>query len=114
MRDDLARVVDIWLACRDTLEFVSGVAEEQYRRDRKLQNALCRSLEIIGEAARTISHEFKAVHPALPWEKMAALRHRIVHEYFRLDLDIIWEIANHDVPALLTLLEPLVPPEEPP
>ena len=44
---------------------------------------------------------------------MIGLRHRVVHEYFRLDLDIIWRIATHDVPELVPLLQPLVPPEEP-
>lgn len=114
MRDDLARVVDIWLACRDILEFVSGVAEGQYLQDRKLQSALCMSLEIIGEAARTVSREFKEQHPEIPWADMTALRHKIVHEYFRLDLDVIWQTVNRDIPPLLGLLNPLVPPEDPP
>jgi len=73
MRDDLARLVDIWLACRDVQEFASGVTEEQYRRDRKLQKALCMSLEVIGEAARAISQEFKDQHPEIPWPKMVGL-----------------------------------------
>jgi uncharacterized protein with HEPN domain len=114
MRDDLARLVDIWLACRDVQEFASGVTEEQYRRDRKLQKALCMSLEIIGEAARAVSAEFKAKHPGVPWTEMTGLRHRIVHEYFRLDLDVIWEIVRADVPALAATMKPLIPPEEPP
>lgn len=113
MRDDLARLVDIWLACLDVQEFVAGVTEEQYRRDRKLQNALCMSLEVIGEAARAISQEFKDQHPEVPWAKIVGLRHRIVHEYFRLDLDVIWRIVGADVPALAATMKPLVPPEDP-
>lgn len=112
MRDDIARVVDIRLACQDIVEFVSGVSEEDYLQDRKLQKALCMCLEVIGEASRTVSQDFKDRHPEIPWVQLAALRHRIVHEYFRLDLGIIWEIVSREVPLLLGSLRPLVPPEE--
>jgi uncharacterized protein with HEPN domain len=114
MRDDLARVVDIWLACRDILDFVSGVSETQFLKDGMLQKALCMSLEIIGEAARTISSGFKELHPDIPWADMTGLRNKIVHEYFRLDLDMIWQTVTRDIPPLLDLLKPLIPPEEPP
>ena len=109
-RDD-ARVLDIVLACTEALEFTRGVSHVGYLRDRKLQRALCMVLEIIGEAARAVSEEYKALHPEVPWKELAGLRNRIVHEYFRLDLNLIWDIVHTDVPALLAQLEPLVPPE---
>lgn len=111
MRDDSARLVDIYLACRDVMEFVAGVDHEAYIGDRKLQYALCRALEVIGEAARMISDDFKQDQGEVPWVQIVGLRHRIVHEYFRLDTDILWEIVQRDVPALMRQLGPLVPPE---
>jgi len=58
-----------------------------------------------------LSDEFKASHAEIPWRDIVSLRHRIVHEYFRLDLDVIWEIVQRDVPELIGRLEPLVPPD---
>jgi len=68
-------------------------------------------LEVVGEAARVLSDEFKASHAEIPWRDIVSLRHRIVPEYFRLDLDVIWEIVQRDVPELIGRLEPLVPPD---
>jgi|CXWL01.1.fsa_nt_gi uncharacterized protein with HEPN domain len=110
MRRDDAWLLDILLACRDISEFVDGVSRDQFVKDKKLQGALCHKLEVVGEAARAISDEFKTAHPAIPWRDIAGLRNRIVHEYFRLDLDIIWEISQRDVSALATAITPLVPP----
>jgi uncharacterized protein with HEPN domain len=71
------------------------------------------SLGIIGEAAGKVSQEFQDRYPEVPWAKMRDLRNRIIHEYFRLDLGIIWEIATAEIPSVLKLLEPLVPPGHP-
>jgi len=114
MRKDDARLLDILLACREVQEFIAGVSREEFKVDRKLQSALCMKLEIIGEAARTVSDEYKTTHPDIPWRDIVGLRHRIVHEYFRLDLDIIWDIAQQDITPLISMLEPLVPPEQEP
>lgn len=52
-------------------------------------------------------------HPEIPWLQIIALRHRIAHDYFHLDRVRMWDIVQHDIPALILLLEPLIPPEEP-
>jgi len=114
MRDDDARLLDILLACREAQGYLDGVTEADFRLDRKLQRALAMVLEIIGEAARAVSDECKAAHPEVPWRDLIGLRNRIVHEYFRLDIAILWQILQHDLPHLLTLIVPLAPPEEPP
>ncbi len=85
---------------------------EGFQKDRKLQRALCMVLEIIGEAARAVSEEYRARHGEIPWRDLAGIRNRIIHEYFRLDPKMIWETAQRDVPALLAMVEPLVPPEK--
>lgn len=74
--------------------------------------ALTRLLEILGEAAKGVSAETRACHPQLPWSQMAATRDCLIHGYFSVDLDIIWEIIGHDLPPLISALESLVPPEE--
>jgi len=114
MRDDIARVVDIHLACMDVLEMTAGIDRSAYNDNRVLQLALCRSLEVIGEAARAVSEEYRLAHAEVPWANIIGLRHKIVHEYFRLDLDMIWRIATKDVPALGKTIATLAPPEENP
>jgi len=102
-----------WLAGRLWSTF-EGLSETEFRADRKLQRALCMVLEIIGAAARATSEPCKAAHPELPWRDMVGLRNRIIHEYFRLDLAILWEIVTRDLPQLLAAVRPLAPPEEEP
>jgi uncharacterized protein with HEPN domain len=70
------------------------------------------AIQIIGEAARCISDEFKQRHPEIPWRRIIGMRHHLVHEYFNIDIEQIWQVVEVDIPALLPLIEPLVPPEE--
>lgn len=72
-----------------------------------------RVLEIIGEAARKISNERKEAHPEVPWNDMIAMRHKLIHDYFRLDLRKVWDTVQRDVPSLITKIAPLVPPDKP-
>ena len=71
-----------------------------------------RPLEIIGDVARKISHETKKSHPEIPWNDMIGMRNRLIHEYFRSNLQTVWDTVQDDIPRLLTLIEPLVLPEE--
>lgn len=108
-RDDEARLLDMLLAARDAREFVVGMTREQFVADKRTHSAVCLKLEVIGEAARAISPAFKTDHPTIPWDVLSGLRNRIVHEYFRLDLNILWTIAQDELPVLTSQIEPLVP-----
>jgi len=68
---------------------------------------------IVGEAARSISAEFKIAHPEIPWSGIVSMRNRLVHEYFRVASDKVWEVVKKDIPAMVALIKPLVPPEDP-
>lgn len=68
--------------------------------DSKTADAVVRNLEIIGEAARRLPDDFKIEHTEIEWVKIVGLRHRIVHEYFGVDLDIVWQILKNDLPAI--------------
>jgi uncharacterized protein with HEPN domain len=69
-------------------------------------------LEIIGEAARRVSQQTRDAHPEIPWEQMIGLRNRLIHEYFRVNLATVWDTVQNDLPRLIALIEPLVPPED--
>jgi len=112
-RDD-AYLLDILLAARKVQKYTAGVTWEQFQGNEVLQNAIMHLVQITGEAARKISPEFKAQHPAIPWEGMVGMRHRLVHDYFRIISAKIWEVVEMDLPALIPLIEPLVPPDDSP
>ena len=80
--------------------YVSGFDREAFLGDQKTTDAVVRNLEIIGEAASRIPETTKSRHPAVEWRKMVGLRNRIVHEYFGVDLEIVWEIIQRDLSDL--------------
>lgn len=110
---DEAYLLDMLIAAREAQDFSKGLTWEEFQRSSLHQHAIAKTLETIGEAARKVSDEMKAAHPEIPGRDIIALRHRIAHDYFHLDLVRIWQIVQEDVPVLIQLLEPLVPPEEP-
>ena len=111
-RDD-ARLLDMLLAAKELAHFTNGVTFEAFEHNRLLQHGAVRLIEIIGEAARSISSDFKAAHPEIPWQGIVGIRNILIHEYFRVAPDKVWEVIEKDLPALIALIEPLVPPENP-
>ena len=81
------------------------MTERSFEADERTADAVARNLEIVGEAASRLPDEFKQEHPEIEWAKMAGLRHRIVHEYFGVDLKIIWRILKTDLPKLAKTLQ---------
>ena len=74
--------------------------------------AILKAVEVVGEAASQVSPEGKEAHPEIPWAKIIGMRNRLVHGYFNVNLERVWETVQQDLPDLIALLEPLVPPEE--
>ena len=99
-RDAGLLVADILAAIGKIDRYTLGITREAFLADEKTIDAVVRNLEIIGEAARRLPAEFAAAHPDISWRQIAGLRNRIVHEYFGLDLDIVWHIVEHDLPQL--------------
>lgn len=77
------------------------------------QSAVIREIQVIVEAARLISEETKVTHNAIAWRAIAGMRNRVIHEYFDIDLDILWDTLRNDIPPLIQQLECIVPPEDP-
>lgn len=112
-RDD-AYVLDMLLAARKVLEFTEGVDWEQFSRDELVQNAVMRQIQIIGEAARNVSSGYRGSHGEVPWADIVGMRNRLVHEYFRILPRRVWDVVEKDIPGLIKVIEPLVPPEAEP
>lgn len=104
-RDDKVRIRHILDAAREAVTFVEARSRRDLDTDRKLSLSLVRLLEIIGEAARGISTEFCRSHPDLPWKKMVGMRDRLIHAYFDINLDVVWETVKDDLPPLIEKLE---------
>lgn len=88
----------------DEIEYIDEVLEsltyEQFMNDKTLVRAITRSLEIIGEASKNVSDTIKAEYPDVPWKGMAGLRDRIIHGYFDINYDIVWDVIKDKIPKL--------------
>lgn len=103
--DDLF-TFDIIEACERIGDYLNGVDRDKFDSDKMIQDAVVRNIEIIGEAAKNISAETKDEHPKIAWREIARMRDKIVHHYFRLNMDIVWQTATVDIPDLLEKLRP--------
>jgi len=81
-------------------QYISGMSFDVFSNDRKSVDAVVRNLEIIGEASNRLPADFKNSHSQIEWHKVVGLRHRIVHEYFGIDNQIVWQILQKDLPSL--------------
>ena len=100
---------DMWESATAIVQMVAGMTFQEYQRDRRTRRAVEREVEIIGEAARSISDQFKKAHPHILWPKIIAQRHKLAHAYAEIQDDIIWTVATDHIPQLIAQLEPLVP-----
>jgi uncharacterized protein with HEPN domain len=110
---DEALLLDILLAAADAREFVAGLDWQAFQASKLHQNAVIRCLEIVGEAASSVSAETRARHSAIPWQKMKDMRNRLIHGYGEVRLDLVWEVVQTELPALIDMVKPLVPPDSP-
>jgi uncharacterized protein with HEPN domain len=103
---DYAR--DMAEALRDIRDFVQGYTLERFVRDKKTVCAVIRGLEVLGEAAGKIPAPVRAGFPEIPWTEMVGMRNRLIHEYFGVDLEIIWQTVCDDLPPLHAAVDRLV------
>jgi len=85
--------------------------QKEFDSNELVQDAAMRQLEIMGEAAGRISEDFRKAHPTIPWHKIIDTRNQIIHEYFRINRQIVWDTIQNDLPDLIRLIEPLVSEE---
>jgi len=92
-------------AAREAIAFIEGQSRSDLAADRKLALALARCIEIVGEAAANVSLEGQARIPGIPWRSIVGMRNRVVHAYFDVDLDRLWDTVTDDLPPLVAELE---------
>jgi uncharacterized protein with HEPN domain len=111
--DDPSLLVDMLVSARKAVERVRGRTLDEFHADEALQDTVIRQLQNVGEAASKVTLAFRDLHPEVPWSETIGMRHRLVHDYRGVNLDIVWQAATNEAPKLIALLEPLVPPDEP-
>ena len=99
---------DILESISDIKEFTAGMTQENFSKDKKTIKAVVRSLEVIGEAAGKIPQQIRNRYPEVSWQEIIGMRNRLIHEYFGIDLDIIWQTIEEDLEPLDVIVQSMV------
>jgi len=103
--DDEVRLRHMLDAARKAVEFADGRNRADLDRDTQLVFALVKAVEIVGEAGYQVGSETRVQLSGIPWDDMVGMRHRLVHAYFDVNLDILWTTVREDIPRLISELE---------
>ncbi len=101
-REYLSHILD---EARYLIDRQRDLTKNQFLHDETLKRAFVRSVEIIGEAAKQVSDAVKTSHPEVEWRAMAAMRDRLIHGYFGVDYDLVWDVVTEKIPALHAAIE---------
>lgn len=107
MKDDRVYLLHI----RDAMDRIVSYTRDgksAFLEDTKTQDAVVRNLEIIGEATKNTSDTLKSKHLPIPWKRMAGMRDKMIHDYFGVNLDIVWDVVERDIPALKCEIEAIL------
>jgi uncharacterized protein with HEPN domain len=99
-RDSSADFDDILDAISAIRDYTQSLTRDDFGRDRKTVDAVLRNLEVIGEAVKQLPADVRSAHPDVEWQKIAGLRDILIHAYFGVDLDIVWDVVSNKLPAL--------------
>lgn len=102
------RIEDILACAQNVQDFTAGMTFESFLDDPRTIRAVAFEFTTIGEAAGVIPEEIQERYPEVPWGKMRGIRNVLIHEYFRLDEEILWKAAQEDIPALITALKKII------
>ena len=105
MKNDAVYLHHILDAINRIQGYIAGVSYDQFLQDSLLQDGVVRQLEIIGEAAKNVSSAFRDTYPELPWRQMTGIRNKLIHNYFEIDLFIVWDTVQSDLPPLKQQVE---------
>lgn len=100
MREDKLLLEDILKAINSIFEFSKNMNYDEFCNDDKTVSAVIRKFEIIGEASKKINESFKSINPDIPFKEMSGMRDRLIHDYFGVDTNLVWETIQRNLPLL--------------
>jgi len=109
--DDRVSRSDMLSHAREAVDLLGDASREELGRDRLVQLALTRLVEIVGEAANRVSPGTRQEHPEVPWPQIIGMRNRLVHGYDVIDLELLWDTVTTDLPPLIESLEKIADEE---
>ena len=96
---------DLIEACEDILSFTKGMSYSDFVADKKTVNAVIRSLEVIGEATKKLPVSLRDNYADVPWKQMAGMRDKLIHEYFGIDIQMVWQVIEKHIPDVLASIK---------
>ena len=109
-RADEVRLRHMLDAGREALSFIRGRSRSELDENRMLVLSLVKDVEIVGEAAYKVSEATRGHLPSIPWADVIGMRHRLIHAYFDINLDVLWQTLVDDLPELVSVIESALPP----
>ena len=105
MKDDSIYIDHILLSINNILIYTKAISKEDFAKNTLIQDAVIRNFEIIGEATKKISPDFKKVNFEVPWKEMAGMRDKLIHDYIGIDIQVIWDTIQQDLPNLQKIIK---------
>lgn len=107
-RDELVFLEDISECTHKIMEYIKNISEDEFCANTEKQDAVIRRIEIIGEAVKKISIQTRNKYPKIPWREIAGMRDVVIHEYFGVSPDLVWNVATSDIPILKKQIDKII------
>ncbi len=107
MKDDRVYLNHILDAVQRVSQYTAG-GRETFFANPLIQDGVVRNLEIIGEAVKRVSDALKAKHPGIPWKRIAGMRDKVIHEYFGVNIELVWEVVDKDLPGFRSAIQSML------
>lgn len=111
MQRDLQFLLDMLQSAELIMNYTTQCSKDEFIKNVQLQDSVIRRLMVIAEAARRVSETTRQTLPNISWQEINGMRNRLVHEYEDVNLNIVWDVVQNEIPTLIEELKPRIPPE---